>query len=142
MAAYLAGPEFLRRFETERQMLPTLTHNNTTRLLAGGVSSAGDPYLITEYVEGEALDRYSDERKLDVNARLTIFLQVLEAVDYAHRNLIVHRDLKPGNILVNGEGTVKLLDFGTASLLAQQSDFTLTRVRMLTPRYASPEQLK
>src|SRR5271154_6005232 len=77
MAAYLAGPEFLRRFEAERQMLASLSHNNITRLLDGGVSSAGDPYLITEYVEGEPLDRYSDERKLDVNARLTIFLQVL-----------------------------------------------------------------
>jgi serine/threonine protein kinase/tetratricopeptide (TPR) repeat protein len=142
MAAHLGGPEFLRRFEIERQLLATLNHNNITRLLDGGVSSAGDPYLVTEYVEGQPLDRYADERKLDVNARLGVFLQVLEAVDYAHRNLIVHRDLKPGNILVNGEGTVKLLDFGTASLLAQQSDFTLTRVRMLTPRYASPEQLK
>ncbi len=142
MAAYLGGPEFLRRFETERQLLATLNHNNITRLLDGGVSSAGDPYLITEYIEGQPLDRYSDERKLDVDARLGIFHQVLEAVDYAHRNLIVHRDLKPANILVNTEGAVKLLDFGTASLLARQSDVTLTRVRMLTPRYASPEQLK
>src|ERR1700682_88312 len=116
MAAYLAGPEFLRRFETERQLLATLSHNNITRLLDGGVSSAGDPYLITEYIEGQPLDSYSDSRKLDVNARLGLFLQVLEAVDYAHRNLIVHRDLKPANILVDGEGTVKLLDFGTASL--------------------------
>src|SRR5580658_731490 len=122
MAAHLGGPEFLRRFEIERQLLATLNHNNITGLLDGGVSSAGDPYLVTEYVEGQPLDRYADERKLDVNARLGLFLQVLEAVDYAHRNLIVHRDLKPGNILVNGEGTVKLLDFGTASLLAQQSD--------------------
>ena len=142
MAAYLAGAEFARRFETERQLLATLSHNNITRLLDGGVSSAGDPYLITEYVEGEPLDRYSDERKLDVNARLAIFSQVLEAVDYAHRNLIVHRDLKPANILVSKEGIVKLLDFGTASLLAQPDNVTLTRVRMLTPRYASPEQLK
>ena len=142
MAAHLGGPEFLRRFEIERQLLATLSHNNITRLLDGGVSSAGDPYLITEYVEGEPLDRYSDSRKLDVDARLHLFLQVLEAVDYAHRNLIVHRDLKPGNILVDTEGAVKLLDFGTASLLARPSDITLTRVRMLTPRYASPEQLK
>jgi len=142
MAAHLGGPDFLRRFEIERQLLATLNHNNITRLLDGGVSSAGDPYLITEYVEGEPLDRYADSRKLDVDARIGLFLQVLEAVDYAHRNLIVHRDLKPANILVNAEGTVKLLDFGTASLLAQKSDITLTRVRMLTPRYASPEQLK
>jgi eukaryotic-like serine/threonine-protein kinase len=142
MAAHLAGPEFLHRFETERQLLATLSHNHITRLLDGGVSSTGDPYLITEYVEGQPLNRYSDERRLDVDARLGIFLQVLDAVDYAHRNLIVHRDLKPANILVNTEGAVKLLDFGTASLLVRQSDVTLTRVRMLTPRYASPEQLK
>src|SRR5450755_4999845 len=139
MAAYLAGPEFLRRFETERQLLATLSHNNITRLLDGGVSSTGDPYLITEYIEGQPLDRYSDERKLDVDARIGIFVQVLDAVDYAHRNLIVHRDLKPANILVNTEGAVKLLDFGTASLLAGATD--ITRERMLTPRYASPEQL-
>src|SRR6266849_2767444 len=83
MAAHLAGPEFLRRFETERQLLADLNHNNITRLLDGGVSSAGDPYLITEYVEGQTLDRYCDERKLGVAARLRIFLQVCEAVDYA-----------------------------------------------------------
>jgi eukaryotic-like serine/threonine-protein kinase len=142
MAAHMGGPEFLRRFEIERQLMATLSHNNITRLLDGGVSSAGDPYLITEFVEGQPLDRYADSRKLDVDARLLLFLQVLEAVDYAHRNLIVHRDLKPANILVNTEGSVKLLDFGTASLIARQSEITLTRVRMLTPRYASPEQLK
>lgn len=142
MAAHLGGPQFLRRFETERQLMATLSHHNITRLLDGGVSSTGDPYLITEYVEGQSLDHYSDQHQLDVDARLVLFLQVLEAVDYAHRNLIVHRDLKPANILVNTEGIVKLLDFGTASLIARPSDITLTRVRMLTPRYASPEQLK
>jgi serine/threonine protein kinase len=142
MAGHLGGPQFLRRFETERQLMATLSHNNITRLLDGGVSSSGDPYLITEYVEGQPLDHYSDQHQLNVDARLVLFLQVLEAVEYAHRNLIVHRDLKPANILVNTEGTVKLLDFGTASLIAQPGDITMTRVRMLTPRYASPEQLK
>src|SRR5580704_15512088 len=110
MAGYLAGSDFLRRFETERQLLASLNHNHITRLLDGGVSSAGDPYLITEYVEGTTIDLYCDERKLPVEARLRIFLQVSEAVEYAHRNLIVHRDLKPGNILVNVDGAVKLLD--------------------------------
>ena len=142
MAPYLAGPEFLRRFETERQLLATLNHNNITRLIDGGVSSAGDPYLITEFVNGQTVDRFCDERRMSIPARLRIFLQVVRAVDYAHRNLIVHRDLKPGNILVNEEGSVKLLDFGTASLLAAKGDITLTRVHMLTPRYASPEQLR
>ena len=142
MAPYLAGSEFLRRFETERQLLATLNHNNITRLIDGGVSSTGDPYLITEYVKGQTIDRYCDERGMTVPARLRIFLQVARAVDYAHRNLIVRRDLKPGNILVNEEGTVKLLDFGTASLLAAKGDITLTRLHMLTPRYASPEQLR
>jgi len=142
MAGYLAGPEFLRKFETERQVLAALHHDHITRLLDGGVSSAGDPYLITEYVEGETIDRYCDRHKLDVEARLRIFLQVCEAVDYAHRNLIVHRDLKPGNIMVNAEGSVKLLDFGTASLASGDGDVTVTRLRLLTPRYASPEQLR
>jgi serine/threonine protein kinase len=142
MAAYLADPEFLRRFDTERQLLATLNHNNITRLLDGGVSSAGDPFLITEFVQGEPLDTYCDRRKLSLEARLQVFLQVCDAVEYAHRNLIVHRDLKPGNILVNDQGVAKLLDFGTASLMAARTDVTMTRMRMLTPRYASPEQLR
>jgi serine/threonine protein kinase len=142
MASYLAAPEFLRRFETERQLLATLNHNNITRLIDGGLSSTGEPYLITEFVPGQPIDRYCDERRMNIEARLRIFLQVARAVDYAHRNLIVHRDLKPDNILVNDEGTVKLLDFGTASLLAAKRDITVTRMHMLTPRYASPEQLR
>jgi serine/threonine protein kinase len=142
MAGYLTGPEFLRRFETERQLLASLSHHNITRLLDGGVSSAGDPFLITEYIDGQPIDRYCDERKLDIKGRLRIFLQVCDAVDYAHRNLIVHRDLKPANILVNTEGTVKLLDFGTASLVGGQEAMTLTGARVMTPRYASPEQLR
>jgi eukaryotic-like serine/threonine-protein kinase len=142
MAGYLAGPEFLRRFETERQILASLNHHHITRLLDGGLSSAGEPFLITEYVDGQPIDRYCDQGKLDVKARLRIFLQVCDAVTYAHRNLIVHRDLKPANILVNEEGAVKLLDFGTASLLAGDPEVPVTRIRMLTPRYASPEQLR
>ena len=142
MASYLAAPEFLRRFETERQLLATLNHNNITRLIDGGLSSTGEPYLITEFVPGQPIDRYCDQHRMNIEARLRIFLQVARAVDYAHRNLIVHRDLKPDNILVNEEGTVKLLDFGTASLLAAKRDITVTRMHMLTPRYASPEQLR
>src|SRR5580704_13933400 len=142
MAAHLGGPEFLRRFEIERQLMASLSHNNITRLLDGGVSSAGDPFLITEYVDGKPIDHWCDGRKLPVRARLKLFLQVCDAVDYAHRNLIVHRDLKPANILVNTEGTVKLLDFGTASLLGAQDAATIAGARIMTPRYASPEQIR
>ncbi len=143
MAGYLADRDFFRRFEAERQFLAALNHHNITRLLDGGVSSSGDPFLVTEYVDGETIDRYCEERKLSVASRLRIFLQVCDAVDYAHRNLIVHRDLKPANIMVNHEGDVKLLDFGTASLIAgAQNNPTITRMRMMTPRYASPEQLR
>jgi len=142
IAGHLAGDEFVRRFHTERQLLASLNHPGITRLLDGGVSAAGDPYLVMEYVDGEPLDRYCDSRKLTVHRRLRLFLQVCEAVEHAHRSLIVHRDLKPGNILVTADGVVKLLDFGTATLMAESSQVTATRNRMLTPRYASPEQLR
>lgn len=142
MARWLASPDFLTRFEAERQFLASLEHPNITRLLDGGVSSAGDPYLITEFVDGEPIDKFCDGRKMRVEDRLGVFLQLCEAVDYAHRNLIVHRDLKPANILVNRDGVVKLLDFGTASLAAGQAGATITRMRMMTPHYASPEQLR
>ena len=142
MAAHLAGDEFRRRFETEGKFLAALSHPGITSLLDGGVSSHGHPYLAIEYVEGEALDAYCDTRKLHIAARLHLFLQVVAAVEYAHRNLILHRDLKPANILVTREGQVKLLDFGTASLLSGTQQATLTKSRMLTPRYASPEQLR
>ena len=142
MAAFLDGPEFQRRFETERQLLASLNHPHIAHLLDGGVSSSGQPYLAMEYVEGEPLDLYCDHHKLDIQARLSLFLQICESVDYVHRNLIVHRDLKPSNILVTADGTVKLLDFGTGALLETQIDATVTRSRMMTPRYASPQRLR
>jgi serine/threonine protein kinase len=142
MAAHLAGEDFLRRFQTEAQFLASLEHPNIPALLDGGVSPSGHPYLVVEYVEGETLDRYSDARKLGIEPRLRLFLQVCQAVDHAHRNLILHRDLKPANVLVTTDGVVKLLDFGTASLMAEGPGVTVTRARMLTPRYASPEQLR
>lgn len=142
MAAHLVGGEFLHRFERERQLLASLDHPNIPRLMDGGVSSSGDPFLVTEHVDGLQIDRFCDERRMGIANRLRIFLQLCEAVGYAHRNLIVHRDLKPGNILVNRQSAVKLLDFGTASLMGGQADATVTSVRMLTPRYASPEQLR
>jgi serine/threonine protein kinase len=142
MAPHLANTEFLRRFEIERQLLASLNHHHITRLFDGGISSSGDPYLVTEYVDGAMIDDDCDQRRLNVSARVRIFLQVCEAVDYAHRNLIIHRDLKPANILVNSDGVVKLLDFGTASLLAASENVPVTTMRMMTPRYASPEQLR
>jgi tetratricopeptide (TPR) repeat protein len=141
MACWLASPEFQRRFESERRFLASLEHPNITRLLDGGISSGGDPYLVTEYVDGRPLDSYCDERRFPIEQRLRLFLQVCHAVGFAHRNMIVHRDLKPANILVNRDGTVKLLDFGTASLTAAD-EAAVTRMHMLTPRYASPEQLR
>jgi len=141
MAAHLAGEEFVRRFRNERQLLATLTHPNITRLLDGGVTSSGDPYLAMEYIDGQPLDRYCDDRRLPIEARIRLFHQVCEAVEFAHRNLIIHGDLKPDNIIVTSDGTVKLLDFGTAKLL-RDPDGKVTQFALLTPRYASPEQLR
>lgn len=135
-----------QRFRAERQILASLNHPNIARLIDAGETSEGQPYLIMEYVHGEPLDRYCDQRQLDVRARLELFLQVCGAVQYAHQNLIVHRDLKPANILVTPEGSPKLLDFGIAKLLDAgdaAAVLALTRMndRLLTPEYASPEQI-
>ncbi len=142
MAPFLAEGEFRRRFETEIRLLAQLQHPNIARFLDGGISSSGQPYLATELIEGERFDTYCDHRNLSIGARIRLLLQVSEAVDYAHRNLIVHRDLKPANILIDGQGVAKLLDFGMATMLASEAQQTVTRARMLTPRYASPEQLR
>jgi eukaryotic-like serine/threonine-protein kinase len=142
MAAHLGGEEFLGRWSAEAQFLASLKHPNIPTLLDSGVSPSGHPYLVVEYVEGETLDQYCDRRKLGIETRLRMFLQVSQAVDYAHRALILHRDLKPSNILVTTDGIAKLLDFGTAARMAEGPSVTVTRARMLTPRYASPEQLR
>lgn len=131
-----------RRFLQERQILCRLQHPNIVRLLDGGVSE-DRPYFAMEYVEGMPLINYCDEHKMGVEARLRLFQDVCLAVQYAHRNLIVHCDLKPSNILVTEEGEVKLLDFGIAKLLKEQT-VSLTRgaMRVMTPEYTSPEQVK
>ena len=134
------------RFRAERQILASLNHPNIARLIDAGETEEAQPYLIMEYVHGEPLDRYCDRQQLDIRKRLDIFLQVCAAVEYAHQNLIVHRDLKPANILVTAEGAPKLLDFGIAKLLDAgdaASLLALTRMndRLLTPEYASPEQI-
>jgi serine/threonine protein kinase/TolA-binding protein len=134
------------RFRAERQILASLNHKNIARLLDAGETAEGQPYLVMEYVHGEPVDRYCDRAQLDLKARLELFLEICEAVQYAHQNLIVHRDLKPANILVTVEGTPKLLDFGIAKLLDvgdEAAVLAMTRMndRLLTPEYASPEQI-
>ncbi|MGH7555064.1 MAG: serine/threonine-protein kinase, partial [Longimicrobiales bacterium] len=136
----------LRRFRDERQLLATLEHANIARLLDGGVTQDDEPWFAMEYVEGEPIDHWCDARRLAIEARLELFGTVCDAVEYAHGRQIVHRDLKPSNILVRGDGTVKLLDFGVAKLVspdgAAVSDQTRTGLRLLTPEYASPEQVR
>src|SRR5262249_39014820 len=112
-----------------------------------GITPSGQPYLVLDYVEGDHIDRYCDQQRLDVKARLRLFLDVLSAVSHAHTNLIVHRDIKPSNVLVRNDGLVKLLDFGVAKLLeeegrAGEATLTVDGGRALTPEYAAPEQLK
>ncbi len=106
-----------QRFRAERQILASLNHANIARLLDAGETKDGQPYLVMEYVHGEPVDRYCDRQQLDLTARLKLFLEICNAVQYAHQNLIVHRDLKPANILVTADGSPKLLDFGIAKLL-------------------------
>ena len=128
-----------QRFLAERQILAPLSHPNIARLLDAGHREDGQPYLVMEYVEGKAIDVYAAE--LSTREKISLFLGVCGAVSYLHRNLVVHRDLKPANILVTAEGAAKLLDFGIAKLLDMAGDATVTHMRMLTPDYASPEQM-
>jgi tetratricopeptide (TPR) repeat protein len=129
----------LQRFRQERQILAALDHPNIARLLDGGTTSGGVPYLVMEYVEGTPIDDYCREHALSIEARLRLFLQLCDAVQYAHRSLVIHRDIKPANVLVTAGGIPKLLDFGIAKLTSAQS--TETRTGPMTPDYASPEQL-
>jgi len=134
------SPAARERFLRERQILAGLQHPNIATLLDGGISADGEPYFVMERVDGEPIDRWCDARGLGLRDRVVLFLQVLDAVRFAHRNLVVHRDLKPSNLLVDGEGRVKLLDFGIAKQL-EGTDVTATHDRALTFEYASPEQL-
>jgi len=133
------------RFRREGSILAKLAHPNIARLLDAGVTDGGQPYLVLELVEGEAIDRYCDAHDLGIEARIRLFLEVLAAVECAHRNLILHRDLKPSNILVTADGQVKLLDFGIAKLLGEPVEATaVTQLagRAFTPEYAAPEQIE
>jgi len=135
----------LRRFERERGILSRLNHPNVARLLDGGQTDDGAPYLVLTYVEGLPLDAYCQRARLTLRPRLELFQRVCDAVSYAHRHLVIHRDLKPANILVRETGAPVVLDFGLAKLtqtdLQHALDSTSTGHRLLTPEYASPEQL-
>jgi serine/threonine-protein kinase len=147
LSVALAGRAGEERFKREGSILGRLAHEHIAELVDAGVASSGQPYLVLEYVEGAHIDRYCDERLLDVEARIRLFLDVLVALAHAHANLIVHRDLKPSNVLVSNDGQVKLLDFGIAKLLegeGQGGEATLLTVeggRAMTPEYAAPEQV-
>ncbi len=143
----IESDRIIQRFRRERQIVASLDHPNIARLLDGGATDDGRPYIVMEYVEGVGIDTWCDQRKLKTNQRLQLFLQVCEALHYAHQNLVIHRDIKPGNILVRPDGTVKLLDFGIAKLMTPEPgsavvDKTATSMRLMTPQYASPEQIK
>ena len=142
----LVNPELVRRFQQEREILAGLDHPNIAHLLDGGTTEEGLPYFVMEYIEGQPIDKYCDEHKFNVTERLRLFQSVCSAVAYAHQHLVVHRDLKPSNILVTVEGRVKLLDFGIAKLLGAQGEeaayLTRSGIYLLTPEYASPEQVK
>jgi serine/threonine protein kinase/tetratricopeptide (TPR) repeat protein len=137
-------PEAIERFRQERQILAGLEHPHIARLLDGGTSAEGLPFLVMEYVEGQPLLTWCEQGNSSIDQRLGLFRKVCDAVAYAHQHLVVHRDLKSANILVTADGTPKLLDFGIARLLTPHdgADRTLTMTTALTPAYASPEQIR
>ena len=140
-----AVPGTIDRFHVERQILADLVHPNIARLLDGGTTAGGLHYLVMELVEGAPVHKYCDDNGLGLRQRLQLFMSICSAVSFAHANLVVHRDLKPSNILVTAEGQPKLLDFGIARLLdtgGQQTDVTVAFGRLLTPDFASPEQVR
>jgi serine/threonine protein kinase len=136
-----------QRFWQERRILAALNHPNIARLLDGGATEDGWPYLVMEYVDGAPITQYCDEHKLSIAERLKLFRSVCAAVAHAHQHLVIHRDLKPPNILVTEDGGVKLLDFGIAKLLTPETGdtpvpLTRTGLHLLTPEYAGPEQAR
>jgi len=139
--------DILQRFRAERQILASLNHPNIARLLDGGATDDGRPYLVMELIEGLPITEHCDRHRLSVEDRLRLFRNVAHAVQYAHERQVVHRDLKPNNIMVTEEGVAKLLDFGIAKLLDETAfnalaPLTRTGVRLMTPDYASPEQVR
>ena len=131
------------RFLQERQILARLVHDNIARLLDGGVTEDGTPFFVMDYVDGKPIDEYCEAHALDLRERMKLVLQVARGVQYAHRNLVIHRDLKPGNLLVEKNGHVRLLDFGIAKFLEPDEQVQLTQLawRPATPVFSSPEML-
>ena len=141
----LQGAGDVERFDRERDALAALSHPHVARLYDAGVMDSGQPFIVLEHVDGQSLTVFCDERRLDVRARIRLFLQVLAAVEHAHKHLVVHRDLKPSNILVDGDGQAKLLDFGIAKLLGDNDAAAALTQRAggaMTPMYAAPEQIR
>ncbi len=138
-----AAPEQVERFVQERQILANLDHPNIARLLDGGRTETGSPYLVMEYVDGPSIIDFARSNKLSIDNRIGLILSLCDAVQYAHRKLVVHRDIKPSNVLVATDGTPKLLDFGIAKLMDPVNEAPVTReeARVMTPEYASPEQM-
>jgi serine/threonine-protein kinase len=140
-----ASADIQRRFQDERQILANLKHPNIVHLLDGGSLVDGSPFLVMEYVDGERIDHWCHEQSLSVDGRLALFIKVCKAVQHAHQNLVVHRDLKPSNVLIGTDGEPKLMDFGVARIMKSADEElnpqTRLEERVLTPRYASPEQL-
>jgi len=133
----------LARFRRERQTLARLQHPNIARLLDGGTTENGLPYIVMDYIDGPSITQYASQNRLSIPQKLRLFIDVCSAVEYAHRNFVIHRDVKPGNILVGRDGIPKLLDFGICKLLYDDvHTHTETVGSMLTPAYASPEQVR
>lgn len=146
LSDHFSRAEHIRQFNRERQLLARLEHPGIARLIDGGITTEGQPWFAMEYVEGVPLDVYAREHRLNIRQRLDLILQLCQALDYAHSKLVLHRDIKPNNILVDGSGRLKLLDFGLGRARDADSDNdnTVTQVawRWLTPDYASPEQVR
>jgi serine/threonine protein kinase len=138
----LSADWLLQRFRQERQILAKLDHNNIARIVDGGSTPEGLPYFVMDYVDGPSINQFCTDHVLGIRARLSLFQQVCTAVQYLHQNGVIHGDLKPPNILVGSEGTVKIVDFGIASAITDPRDADQNKTMLMTPGYASPEQMR